>query len=135
MTLEIPIQYTQSQHLTCTLEVNGLAAVFLVDTGASNSCFDQEKDALFSLHPKGEQLPMTAASETPLQVRESQKITLSSDKHTLMRLPLMLIDLTPINNALQKQGDPPIDGILGAEVLHENKAVIDYKKQQLLFSL
>ena len=58
MTLEIPIQYTQSQHLTCTLEVNGLAAVFLVDTGASNSCFDQEKDALFSLHPKGEQLPI-----------------------------------------------------------------------------
>ena len=135
MTLAIPLQYSQSQHLTCTLEVNGLAAVFLVDTGASNSCFDQEKDTLFSLQPKGEQLPMTAASETPLHVRESQKITLSSNQQTLMRLPLILIDLIPINNALRKQGDPPIDGILGADVLQEKKAVIDYGKQQLLITL
>ena len=84
MTLAIPLQYSQSHHLTCTLEVNGLAAVFLVDTGASNSCFDQVKKkdqkTLFSLQPKGEQLPMTAASETPLHVRESQKITLSSNQ-------------------------------------------------------
>ena len=47
----------------------------------------------------------------------------------------MLIDMEAINTALEEQGESPIDGILGAELLAALSAVIDYKAKRLLLTL
>lgn len=44
---------------------------------------------------------------------------------------LILIDLKHINNALEKQDVDPIQGILGADILHKGKAIIDYNRKYL----
>ena len=38
----------------------------------------------------------------------------------------MLIDMDTINAALVEQEEEKIDGIIGADVLHKKKAIIDY---------
>ncbi len=40
-----------------------------------------------------------------------------------------------INNTLSKQGAPSIDGIIGADLLTEMKALIDYDKMELRLQL
>ena len=36
-----------------------------------------------------------------------------------------------INHALEKQNAKPIQGIIGADILHKGEAIIDYKKKYL----
>jgi hypothetical protein len=40
-----------------------------------------------------------------------------------------------INNALSEKKVPPIDGILGADVLKKSKAILDYKTNRLYLKL
>ncbi len=46
--ISIRLKKTKSQHLVTKLEVNGFEGLFLLDTGASNSCIrlDKENDFL-----------------------------------------------------------------------------------------
>ena len=46
--ISIRLKKTKSQHLVTKLEVNGFEGLFLIDTGASNSCIrlDKENDFL-----------------------------------------------------------------------------------------
>ena len=39
--VDLNLKKTKSQHLTCTLKINGTEGLFLVDTGASNSCINE----------------------------------------------------------------------------------------------
>ncbi len=129
--LDIPLQFTESQHLICRLYINNNEGLFLIDTGASNSCIDHEKASDFDLIPEGDSLPMTAASETQLTARGSQKSILGTQEQSIMEISFMLIDLQTINDALEKQYCLPIDGIIGADVLQENNAIVDYGRAQL----
>ena len=124
--LSIPLLFTESQHLICSLYINKKKGTFLIDTGASNSCIEESKAAYFALIPEGDSLPITAASETQLAAKASQKSLLGTKEQTIMRLSFMLITLETVNDALQKQDCSPIDGIIGADVLHAKHAVIDY---------
>ena len=40
-----------------------------------------------------------------------------------------------INNALSQKKVPPIDGIIGADILKKSKAVIDYESNKLYLKL
>jgi hypothetical protein len=52
-------------------------------------------------------------------------------KFELKKAPLILIDLSHINNALIKQNAKSIQGIIGADILHKGKAIIYYNKKYL----
>ena len=41
----------------------------------------------------------------------------------------------PINNALSQKKVPPIDGIVGADILKKSKAILDYKSNKLYLKL
>lgn len=124
--IKIPLRFSKSQHLLGAFELNGIPATFLIDTGASNSCIDQTKASFFELIPEGEELPLTGAGSEKLFAQSSQASALAYGKKEIIRLPLMLIEMDTINAALNKQEEKPIDGIIGADVLHKKKAIIDY---------
>lgn len=132
--IQIPLVYTQSNHLICTLEINDQNALFLVDTGASNSCFDLEKAKKYAVTSKGEALSMTAASETKLEACESETVQLKYMGQDLAKIQLMLIDMQTINTALSQEGGTEIEGILGADLFSKKKAVVDYNKGCLILN-
>lgn len=133
--LEIPLLFTESQHLICSLYINAKKGTFLIDTGASNSCIDADRAAYFALIPEGDSLSITAASETQLAAQSSQESLLGTKGQTIMELSFMLISLQTVNDALQKQDCSPIDGIIGADVLHKKQAVIDYNLSLLILKV
>ncbi len=124
--IKIPLRYSKSQHLIGTFELNGQTATLLIDTGASNSCIDQSKTALFNLIAEGDSLPLTGAGNEKLFAQSSQKSSLAYDDKEIIQIALMLIDMDTINTALKDQGEEAIDGIIGADILHQKKAIIDY---------
>lgn len=133
-TIEIPLRFTASQHLISEFKVNGIQGTFLVDTGASNSCIEKELCNKFQLQVQGETLPMTSAGNEKLSAEACQSIELKYENHLLSHLEFMLIDMRPINTALKEQGEATIDGILGADVLRPQNAIINYKNLNLILT-
>ena len=124
--IKIPLRFSKSQHLIGEFTLNGKAAVFLIDTGASNSCVDKTRADYFNLEAEGDNLPLQGAGQEKLFAQSSDKSSLCYFDKEIHHLSFMLIDMDTINAALVEQEEEKIDGIIGADVLHKKKAIIDY---------
>lgn len=123
---KITLTPTPSQHLSCTIQVNGVEGIFIVDTGASNSCLDELNAEKFLIRPAGEPIEMSGAGKEKLQATSSEECQLAYKGQPIGSLSFMLIDMIAVNDSLDKMEVSPIDGILGADIFLEKKAIIDY---------
>ena len=125
---KILLEFTQSKNIVCNLKLNDIDARFLVDTGASNSCFDVLKKEKYNIQSKGKEIELTSAAERKMGAISSDNCKLIIDSQKIIDVRLMLIDMSTINNALEEQKEKKIDGILGGDILNELKAKINYEK-------
>jgi len=130
---KISLKITLSKHLVCVLKLNNKDAIFLVDTGASNSCFDILKKNKYNLQPRGVEVELTSAAEKKLGAISSDNCKLIFNPLKEIDTTLMLIDVNTINEALREQKEKEIDGILGSDILNEIKAKIDYENLSIDF--
>ena len=124
--INVPLRFLKSQHLIGAFLLNEKPAAFLIDTGASNSCVDKTRADHFNLEAEGNNLPLQGAGQEKLYAQSSRKSSLYYLDHEIDHLNFMLIDMETINAALAEQEEDNIDGIIGADILHKKKAVIDY---------
>lgn len=124
--IDIPLRFSKSQHLIGVFLLNEKPASFLIDTGASNSCVDKTRADYFNLEAEGDNLPLQGAGQEKLFAQSSRKSSLYYLDNEIYHLNFMLIDMNTINAALAEQKEENIDGIIGADILHKKKAVIDY---------
>ena len=125
---KISLEITGSKHIVCNLKINNKRARFLVDTGASNSCFDILKKEKYNIQSKGKEIELTSAAERKMGAISSDNCKLIVDSQKIIDVKLMLIDMSTINSALEEQKEKKIDGILGGDILNEIKAKINYEK-------
>ena len=125
---KILLEFTKSKHIVCNLKLNNIDARFLVDTGASNSCFDVLKKEKYNIQSKGKEIELTSAAERKMGAISSDNCKLIFDSQKIIDVTLMLIDMSTINIALEEQKEKKIDGILGGDILNEIKAKINYEK-------
>ena len=130
---KILLEITASKHIVCNLKINNKRARFLVDTGASNSCFDILKKEKYSIQSKGKEIELTSAAEKKMGAISSDNCKLTFNFHKGLDVTLMLIDMSTINGALREQKEKEIDGILGSDILNEIKKNIDYENLSIDF--
>ena len=130
---KILLEITASKHIVCNLKINNKRARFLVDTGASNSCFDILKKEKYSIQSKGKEIELTSAAEKKMGAVSSDNCKLTFNFHKGLDVTLMLIDMSTINDALEEQKEKKIDGILGGDILEEIKAKINYENLSIDF--
>ena len=68
-----------------------------------------------------------SAMETQVAIKNHLEIGSLS----IRRIPLVLFNLTHVNEALQQFNLLPVHGVIGADLLLKKKAVIDYSKKKL----
>ena len=129
--IHIPLRFSKSQHLIGEFLLNEKPAVFLIDTGASNSCVDKTRANHFNLEAEGDNLPLQGAGQEKLYAQSSRKSSLYYSDQEIYHLSFMIIDMDTINAALVEQEEEAIDGIIGADILHQKKAIIDYHQCSL----
>ena len=130
---KILLEITASKHIICNLKINDKRARFLVDTGASNSCFDILKKEKYNIQSKGKEIELTSAAEKKMGAVSSDNCKLTFNFHKGLDVTLMLIDMSTINDALEEQKEKKIDGILGGDILEEIKAKINYENLSIDF--
>lgn len=127
----IKFKFLKTQHLLVKVKVNGIAGNFILDTGASNTCVGLESSEKYRLNFTDYSSFAASASSTTMQAKISKGNYLQIGSWKQLPSTFILFDLSHINEALSQQNINPVDGIIGADVLQNGKAIIDYPNQYL----
>ena len=127
----IKLEYTLTNHFEIDASINGISGKFIVDTGASNSCLGFDSIEKFKLLAEDSEVKAAGAGAIDMLTQVSKKNSITIGKWSRQNIPLVLFDLTHVNNALLQQSAEPVDGIIGADILKKGKAIIDYERKKL----
>ena len=127
----IKLKKTATNHFEISAKINDEIGLFILDTGASNSCVGFEEISKFNLITEESDHKAAGAGTTEIDTQISKKNMVQIGGFKLKNVDLVLLDLSHINNALKKQNAKEINGIIGADILEKGKAVIDYNKKKL----
>ena len=123
---KIKFKVTKTQHLLIKVNINGVKGNFILDTGASNSCVGFECIELFQLTARKSKTKAAGAGASGMftQLAKSNHLQIGTWKNKDFHL--VIFDLSHVNQALTDHKAKPVQGIIGADVLLEGKAIIDY---------
>ncbi|MCV2485862.1 retroviral-like aspartic protease family protein [Flavobacterium sp. SH_e] len=128
---KIKFKITKTQHLQIKAKINGISGNFILDTGASNTCVGFESIERFELSAKNSKTKASGAGGTGMttQISSKNKLQLGSWKNKDFNI--VIFDLSHVNEALESFKAKAVHGIIGADVLLEGKAIIDYYNHYL----
>ena len=129
------LHLTKTNHFEIRATINGVKGIFILDTGASNSCVGFESVDLFKLQTEESEIKAAGAGATDMETKLSEKNEIKIGKWKNDKLVLILFNLTHVNTALVNHKAKPVDGIIGADILKKGKAIIDYNKKYLYLKL
>lgn len=135
--IEIPINIISIEgdgfHLIAEGRINGKTARFVVDTGASRTVFDKDKILNYINNPEfSEKEGMSAGiggTDISSFIFDIEELSFGELKITDYQAVAM--DLSNINNSYAMINLPPIDGVLGGDLLVKYKAVISYRLKKI----
>tara|TARA_B100001175_G_C19198576_1_gene490224 strand:+ start:154 stop:501 length:348 start_codon:yes stop_codon:yes gene_type:complete len=110
------------------MELNSVQGIFLIDSGASNSCIDIERQDKFKLDKFKKSYSASGAGNEKFDAYKTKKGEFSYKKKVIDKLNFLLIDMSPINIALNKTDKVSIDGIIGADFLLKNNAILNFEE-------
>ena len=137
----IPLQIIDLQedgfHPLVNISVFGKPFTVVLDTGASKTAFDQTM--LLQAH---EQAVVTMSDKLSTGLGTNTMASSTAVIHDLHigdflieEFEVAVLDLSTINIAYRQLGHPEVLGVLGGDILMKYKAVIDYGKQIIKFTV
>lgn len=123
---KINFKVSKTQHLLVKATINGILGNFILDTGASNSCVGFESIDHFNLKAGKSKTKASGAGATGMFTQLAKNNTLQIGRWKTDDFHLVIFDLSHVNEALQQYKAKPVHGIIGADILLEGKAIIDY---------
>jgi predicted aspartyl protease len=123
---KIAFKVSKTQHLLIKASINGVKGNFILDTGASNSCVGFESVELFQLTAGTSKTRAAGAGATGMFTQVAKNNTLQLGRWKETDFHLVIFDLSHVNEALQQYKAKRVDGIIGADILLQGKAIIDY---------
>ncbi|MFL9845328.1 retropepsin-like aspartic protease [Flavobacterium rhizosphaerae] len=122
----IRFKISKTQHLLIKAKVNGIEGNFILDTGASNSCVGFESVEHFCLMARDSDAKAAGAGGVGMLTKSSLKNSIKMGRWVSDDFNLIIFDMQHVNEALKEFKAKPVHGIIGADVLQEGKAIIDY---------
>lgn len=135
--IELPINIISIEgdgfHLIAEGRINGKTARFVVDTGASRTVFDKDKILNYINNPEFSEKEGISAgiggTDISSFIFDIEELSFGELKITDYQAVAM--DLSNINNSYAMINLPPIDGVLGGDLLVKYKAVISYRLKKI----
>lgn len=129
--LRVPLSLTATNHFEIIAKLNGVTGRFILDTGASNTCVGLDKIEFFKLVSEDSEIKAAGAGATNMETQISSKNKIAIGDWKKKKLKIVLFDLVHVNEALTSHKALPVDGIIGADILKQSDAIIDYNKNCL----
>ena len=135
--IEIPINIINIEgdgfHIVTEGLINGKAARFVVDTGASRTVFDKDRILNYINNPEFSEkeglsagIGGTDISSFTFNIEELRFGDLMISNYQAVAM-----DLSNINDSYEMIKLPPIDGVFGGDLLKRHNAVINYRLKKI----
>ena len=131
----INLKKTGTNHYQIKAILNDIEGLFILDTGASNTCADLTQTEKFKLVSENSEIKASSATNLMQETKISKKNKLQVGKWNSKSCSVVLFDMNHINTALNERKIQKVDGIIGADTLKKGKAIIDYGKNRLYLKL
>jgi len=129
--IKIKLKLTKTNHFEVKATINGVKGLFILDTGASNSCVGFESIQTFGLEVKDSKIKAAGAGAIDMDTQISKQNKLKIGTWKKEKIALVLFNLSHVNTALTNHNASPVNGIIGADILKKGKGIIDYEKKYL----
>lgn len=127
----LQLERTGTEHYALTGLLNGRMSRFIVDTGASNTCIGLDRAADFGMQAEQSEIRAAGAGAIDMETHVSEGNSLEFGSWKAEGIQMVLFDLSHVNHALDAHDEQEVDGILGADILRQALAVIDYGADKL----
>ena len=123
-------------HVVVSGLVNGKKATFIVDTGSSKTVLDSNAVGKYIEGCDKQNLRGKAVtlSEKSIDVEAVTVAEISFGKTVISDCQCVAIDLSGVQKAYEEFELPPIQGIIGCDLLRSMNAVIDFKTLRMRLS-
>ena len=120
-------------HIVIEAHINGVKVKLLIDTGASKTVFDRKRMRMLMSKRK---FTKNHALSVGLGTNKMKSHFVELEKFSIGKLALenfktVLLDLKIVNTSYAMLGLPPIDGVLGGDILNKFGGEINYRKKQI----
>ena len=122
---------TRSNHILIECKINYVLGIFIVDTGASNSCINYLSASKFYIEFEASDQKASSATDEINEIFTSKKNILKIGDFQKNDFDLVLFDMSFINNSLKEKGVSEVHGIIGGDILNELNVCINYKKKEI----
>ena len=135
--IEIPINIINIEndgfHIIAEGLINGKLARFVVDTGASRTVFDKDRILDYIDNPEFSEKEGISAG---IGGTDISSFIFSINELCLGELRIndyqaVAMDLSNVNNSYAMINLPPIDAVLGGDLLKKYQAIINYKSKKI----
>jgi len=130
----IPIIREKSHHITVEALLSGRPARFILDTGAGGTIIDSAAVAQYKLKLSSASRKAGGVGSAAMRMGYIVQHDLTLCELDLSGTKLLTLDLSHVNAGLKKAKVEPVVGVIGADVLWNRRAVIDYDRGVLLLS-
>jgi len=137
MITKIPLQLVDLKgdgfHVSVNAKINNHDVLLILDTGASRTVFDINRIGKYIDNPAyqpNEQLS-TGLGTSTMESNIFHMDSFSLGEMLLQNYETVAIDMKHINGTYEILDMPPIDGVLGGDILMDFNAKIDYKTLML----
>lgn len=135
--IEIPINIINIEgdgfHLIAEGMINNKPARFVVDTGASRTVFDKDRILNYIDNPEFNEkegisagIGGTDISSFIFNIEE-----LSFGDLKINGYQAVAMDLSNVNNSYAMLKLPPVDGVIGGDLMKKHQAIINYKLKKM----
>jgi predicted aspartyl protease len=123
---QVPMVRLPTGHFSLTGTANTIPFDLIIDTGASHTLIDVERARRFDLETedRGGRATGLGGSGQPVEAGRLDNVEIGALRFE--SIPVTVLDLSQVNRLLRSMGREPVDGIIGADVLMAQQAVIDY---------
>ena len=128
---KIAFKLSKTQHLLIKAKLNGVLGDFILDTGASSTCIAYTAIDFFQLQSENSETKASGAGATNMETHIAHGNSLQLGRWKTKDFSVVIFDLSHVNEALQGFHAKPVHGIIGADVLMQGFAIIDYANKYL----
>lgn len=128
---QIKLSKLLTGHLSLSAKVNGIPATFILDTGAGGTVLETKQAQKFGLISANTNNKAAGAGGGDMELQATSIKSFVLDSYRLVDFTVYLMDLEHVNGALRQLGISEVDGVIGADILSQGKAIIDYSNMLL----
>ncbi len=124
--VKIPITKLATGHLHIHVVLNGVDGDFILDTGAGAAVVETNKQNKFHLTREDASKTSGTGTGGTQSIQKSVNNTINLGGLVLPEFNIYMMNLDHVNKAFTSMGQQEVDGVIGADVLTQHKAIIDY---------